>query len=66
VRVQIVDPDGWAAVDGVRAGEEVVLAPGRLADRQHEGGRVTVRRADPESGAALRLARSFAGRGETR
>jgi HlyD family secretion protein len=66
VRVQIVDPDGWAAVDGVRAGEEVVLAPGRLADRQHEGRRVTVRRADLESGAALRLARSSAGRGETR
>jgi HlyD family secretion protein len=65
VRVRVVDPDGWAEVEGVRAGEEVVLAPGRLADRQHEGRRVTVHRADPTSGSETRLARSFAKQGGT-
>jgi hypothetical protein len=34
-------------LDGVREGDEVVVAPGRLADRRNEGRRVTVVRARP-------------------
>ncbi len=43
VRIGIVDPAGWAEVlDGLRAGERVVLSPGRLADPGSEGRRVLV------------------------
>ncbi len=48
VRLGVVDPAGWAeTLDGVREGEEVVVAPGRLADRRNEGRRVLVVRAQP-------------------
>jgi len=48
VRIGVVDPDGWVeTLDGVREGDEVVVAPGRLADRRNEGRRVTVVRARP-------------------
>jgi HlyD family secretion protein len=48
VRIGVVDPDGWAeTLNGVRAGEEVVVAPGRLADPRNEGRRVMVVRAQP-------------------
>jgi hypothetical protein len=48
LRVGVVDPSGWVeALDGVREGEEVVVAPGRLADRRNEGRRVIVVRARP-------------------
>jgi HlyD family secretion protein len=56
VRVGLVDAEGWAEVDGVRAGEEVVVGPGRLADRQHEGRRVLVRHAAPGRPAPPRVA----------
>ncbi len=40
-RLGVVDPAGWVEVlEGVRVGEQVVVAPGRLADRGHEGRRV--------------------------
>jgi HlyD family secretion protein len=46
VRIGVVDPGGWVeTLGGVRAGDEVVVAPGRLADRRNEGRRVMVVRA---------------------
>jgi len=37
-----VDPSGWIEVlSGLRAGEDVAVAPGRLADSANEGRRVT-------------------------
>jgi HlyD family secretion protein len=48
VRVGVLDPGGWVeALDGVREGDEVVVAPGRLADPRNEGRRVIVVRAQP-------------------
>jgi HlyD family secretion protein len=48
VRLGAVDPAGWVeALDGAREGEEIVVAPGRLADRRNEGRRVMVVRAQP-------------------
>jgi multidrug efflux pump subunit AcrA (membrane-fusion protein) len=39
------DPSGWIEVlSGLRPGDEVVVAPGRLADPTHEGRRVAARR----------------------
>jgi HlyD family secretion protein len=44
VRVSGVAGDGWVeALAGVRPGERVVVAPGRLADEANVGRRVTVR-----------------------
>ena len=41
VRLGLADPGGWAeVVEGLRPGERVVLAPGRLADLRNEGRRV--------------------------
>jgi HlyD family secretion protein len=40
-RLGTVDPAGWiAVVEGFKAGEQVVLAPGKLADLSNEGRRV--------------------------
>lgn len=40
-RLGVVDPAGWIAViEGFSAGEQVVLAPGKLADLKNEGRRV--------------------------
>ena len=48
VRVGVLDPGGWVeALGGVREGDEVVVAPGRLADPRNEGRRVIVVRAQP-------------------
>jgi HlyD family secretion protein len=48
VRLGVVDPGGWVEVlAGIQAGDEVVVAPGRLADRQNEGRRVMAVRAQP-------------------
>ncbi len=48
VRVGIVDPGGWVeTLDGVREGDQVVVTPGKLADRRNEGRRVSVVRAQP-------------------
>jgi HlyD family secretion protein len=48
VRIGVLDPGGWVeALDGVREGDEVVVAPGRLADPRNEGRRVIVARAQP-------------------
>jgi HlyD family secretion protein len=48
VRVGVLDPGGWVeALDGVREGDEVVVAPGRLADSRNEGRRVIVVPAQP-------------------
>lgn len=45
VRIGVVD-SGWIeTLDGIREGDEVVVAPGRLADRRNEGRRVMVVRA---------------------
>ncbi len=45
-RLGIVDPAGWVEVlEGLRPGDDVVLAPGQLADRSNEGRRVRVTRA---------------------
>jgi hypothetical protein len=39
------DPSGWnEVVSGLRAGDRVVLAPGRLADPANEGRRVAASR----------------------
>jgi HlyD family secretion protein len=47
LRLGVVDPAGWAEVlDGIQPGDEVVVAPGRLADRGNEGRRVGVARAE--------------------
>jgi HlyD family secretion protein len=41
VRFGAADPGGWIQVlDGLRAGEHVVVAPGRMAEPAHEGRRV--------------------------
>jgi HlyD family secretion protein len=46
LRLGLVDPAGWAeVVEGVQAGEEVVVGPGRLAYPQSQGRRVAVARA---------------------
>jgi HlyD family secretion protein len=46
VKLGLVDAAGWAEVlDGLGPGDEVVVAPGRLADRGNDGRRVTVVRA---------------------
>ena len=38
LRLGVVDPTGWAEVlDGIQPGDEVVVAPGRLADRATRG-----------------------------
>jgi HlyD family secretion protein len=43
VRIGLVDVAGWAeVVDGLRPGEQVVLAPGQLADPRNEGRRVRI------------------------
>jgi multidrug efflux pump subunit AcrA (membrane-fusion protein) len=48
VRIGVLDPGGWVeALDGVREGDAVVVAPGRLADPRNEGRRVMVVRAQP-------------------
>jgi HlyD family secretion protein len=53
VRIGVVDLAGWVeTLHGVREGDDVVVAPGRLADRQNEGQRVTVVRA-PQTGRGL-------------
>ena len=47
LRIGVVDPAGWAEVlDGIQPGDEVVVAPGRLADRGNEGRRVRVARTE--------------------
>jgi HlyD family secretion protein len=47
VQLGIVDPAGWAEIlDGLHPGDEVVLAPGPLADASNDGRRVRVTRAD--------------------
>jgi HlyD family secretion protein len=44
-RLGIIDPAGWAEVlDGLQPGDEVVLAPGSLADPSNDGRRVRVTR----------------------
>jgi RND family efflux transporter MFP subunit len=44
-RLGLADPAGWIQVlEGLGAGEQVVLAPGRLADPANEGRRVLARR----------------------
>ncbi len=46
-RLGVVDPAGWIEVlQGLRPGEDVVLAPGRLADAPNEGHRVRITRAE--------------------
>lgn len=41
-RLGIVDPTGWiAVVEGFKVGEQVVIAPGKLADLSNEGRRVS-------------------------
>jgi HlyD family secretion protein len=41
IRLGMVDPAGWVEIlEGARPGDHVVVAPGRLADRGHEGRRV--------------------------
>lgn len=43
VRIGLVDVAGWAeVVDGLRPGEQVVLAPSQLADPRNEGRRVRI------------------------
>lgn len=50
VRLGAADPAGWVEVlQGLTPGQEVVAAPGRLADPQNEGRRVRVTRADTRS-----------------
>jgi multidrug resistance efflux pump len=45
-RLGIVDPAGWAEIlDGLHPGDDVVLAPGPLADLSNDGRRVRVTRA---------------------
>jgi HlyD family secretion protein len=47
-RLGVVDPAGWVEVlGGLRAGAEVVLAPGPLADPSNEGRRVHIAHATP-------------------
>src|SRR5574341_937753 len=54
VRAGVADPDGWVeVVDGLRPGDRVVLAPGRLADLRNEGRRVL---ALPPEGQSARAA----------
>jgi hypothetical protein len=50
VRLGVADPAGWIEVlQGLSPGEEVVTAPGRVADPQNEGRRIRVTRADTGS-----------------
>jgi HlyD family secretion protein len=50
VRLGVADPAGWIEVlQGLSPGEEVVTAPGRLADPQNEGRRVRATRVDAAS-----------------
>jgi HlyD family secretion protein len=43
LRIGVADPAGWVQVlDGFRAGEDVVLAPGHLADPKNDGRRVRI------------------------
>lgn len=50
VRLGVADPAGWIEVlQGLSPGDEVVAAPGRLADAQNEGRRIRVTRADTGS-----------------
>ena len=42
LRLGVVDPAGWIeVVEGLTGGEQVVIAPGKLADLKNEGRRVT-------------------------
>lgn len=59
VRLGVADPAGWVeALDGVREGDDVVVAPGRLADSRNEGRRVTVVRAQRTGRSSARARRS--------
>lgn len=52
-RFGLVDADGWLEViDGLHPGEQVVLAPGRLADPSNEGRRVATVSEDKKAAAA--------------
>lgn len=52
-RFGLVDADGWLEVlDGLRPGDRVVLAPGRLADLSNEGRRVATVWEDRNTAAA--------------
>lgn len=52
-RLGIVDPAGWiAVVEGFKVGEQVVIAPGKLADLSNEGRRVSVIAQKSEATAA--------------
>jgi hypothetical protein len=43
IRIGLADPAGWVEVqEGLRPGESVVLAPGRLADPANDGKRVRI------------------------
>lgn len=59
VRIGVVDAAGWVeTLDGVREGDAVVVAPGRLAERQNEGRRVAVVRAQQAGRASAGAWRS--------
>jgi len=61
LRLGAASPEGWVEVRaGLREGEPVVVAPGRLADLRHEGHRVRAR--TPAAGGA-RTAAAEAGAG---
>jgi HlyD family secretion protein len=48
IRTGLVDPTGWIQVrDGLRSGERVVLAPGRLASPKYDGQRVRIENEKP-------------------
>lgn len=48
VRIGLVEVAGWAeVVDGLRPGEQVVLAPSQLADPRNEGRRVRISNEQP-------------------
>jgi HlyD family secretion protein len=67
LRLGLVDPAGWAEVlEGVRAGEEVVLAPGRLVYPQSEGRRVAVARPDSSRRVSTAMAQHAAEPGSGR
>lgn len=52
-RFGLVDEDGWLEVlDGLRPGDRVVLAPGRLADLSNEGRRVATVAEERKTAAA--------------
>jgi multidrug efflux pump subunit AcrA (membrane-fusion protein) len=51
IRTGLVDPAGWVEVrEGLRPGDSVVLAPGRLADPANDGKRVRIDREEPGAG----------------